>query len=726
MALLYDFATPRSRHIRLDALSGGTKDDKGQAQTQPQTQIQSQTQRNSLNLPDETLDSLITQLDPPNVKHSLTIASQVRADAVMTLDPASCPMLAASVRDPSGLLPLDRTVAACTRRLESFTRYLPFLLTIRAQLRALAESDRNRIQSDAATVGSCAVKSSSSNAATNQHPNAVAWSSALLIGARPDAKGHVPIKSYEKMDMDQEVAHVLFTMGLSLYQRAATQAMEARQHERRLEDRSEVRGKSSNGGGSVSSGSSSGVNWGVFRSSGSSRGSSSRHDSPATTVERVKRHVRKWLNWGRSEGSDDSRAAYESESSGDEDEERDDSNSNKSEPTLSPPPEPKRMFNPLSYVPPAQTTNAEKKDTSSSSSSSSSSSNNSTPRPKTRSQARLSMRMLRRESATSLRTASGIFAFLSELLPELDVPSVSVGRLPDTHPALVAFFQNVCLVHSQELVVFSALEQMQQHRPRDPHAARFTSSRPVAPPPPSPSLIAKLVFGLVCQWTIVGSTLKKQSGAFYGALERGLREFIRIRTGMFVALRAMCVAAAIKSEDETKSNGPTNGAAHKNVHGSCVALWKHASTTLQTLQSNIENKPSSSTSSSWSPAADTSNPALVECKSFVSDLTSIATRIHELLHAENERIYFERVPKIQQLEDEHGHRYLDIDLDPSTGMIRGLSESEAKAMLDSADEPVQAFFPSKGLPFAKPSEIMALFVEDIPKQSVGQWLPMKE
>ncbi len=288
----------------------------------------------------------------------------------------------------------------------------------------------------------------------------------------------------------------------------------------------------------------------------------------------------------------------------------------------------RRMFNPLSFVAPPPSAAA-----------SASSTPGPSP-PKSASEVsaiRSQIISKRREAVECLRTASGLFSHLSQqFLPSIfPVPQ---RRMLDTMPAISEALGKLCLVHCQQHTLLSALVQLSETQSDDSSSRSRTASLTPAQASPvksplSPSVMSKLLQGLIDQLTEVKSILQQKTGSYYAALEPSLHAFLRVSLE-----RARCdrlTVLALQAENASE-------------HGRALSLLCGAIARLTLLASND--------SSRGLPLAKIRdcNPVLSEMKQNTLLQLAQITRVRDRLGKENEKIYFENVPELAKALEEAG------------------------------------------------------------------------
>lgn len=139
-------------------------------------------------------ESLKAQLRSGQPRHNLSIATKARKHVETTL-------FTKRINDPN----ID------AHRIEALETYLPFLRTILTQYLALDETIRSK------------------QLVSSSYETSLEWCTILLTGSRPNSEDRVPFFSYGKFDLEQEFAHIHFTLGLCHYQAASQYTFKAMQ-----------------------------------------------------------------------------------------------------------------------------------------------------------------------------------------------------------------------------------------------------------------------------------------------------------------------------------------------------------------------------------------------------------------------------------------------------------------------------------------------------------------
>ncbi len=244
-------------------------------------------------------------------------------------------------------------------------------------------------------------------------------------------------------------------------------------------------------------------------------------------------------------------------------------------------------------------------------------------------------------------------------------------------PAISEALGKLCLVHCQQHTLLSALVQLSETQSDDPSRSRTASLTPAqASPvksPLSPSVMSKLLQGLIDQLTEVKSILQQKTGSYYAALEPSLHVFLRVSLE-----RARCdrlTVLALQAENASE-------------HGRALSLLGGAIACLTLLVSND--------SSRGLPLAHIRdcNPVLSEMKQDTLLQLAQITRVRDRMGKENEKIYFERVPELAKALEEAG--------DPPAGAAQGEDHG-------IATKPAGVFLPTP-LHYELPPLLPALFL----------------
>lgn len=256
---------------------------------------------------------------------------------------------------------------------------------------------------------------------------------------------------------------------------------------------------------------------------------------------------------------------------------------------------PKRMFNPLSYVPPPPSATTAQREPKS---------------PEEIARIRSEIIAKRKLAVQSLRTAAGIFDYMSHVyLPKLPLPREGI-QMPDTMIAVSEAFSLLCLVHVQQHTILSALVTVSQ---QNDGASTTSSSSSV-----SPMLLAKLSHGIVTQLAQVVTLLKDGTGAFYRAIEFSLHEFIRLTSDYYAGMRLIYLGVDCEVRGD---------------HGRSITFFRQGLLQLQPLtQLNLAT-------------IRDCNPVLSEMKQWLTAEVDRIETVLKRLEYDNEHVTFETIPK---------------------------------------------------------------------------------
>ena len=257
--------------------------------------------------------------------------------------------------------------------------------------------------------------------------------------------------------------------------------------------------------------------------------------------------------------------------------------------------EKKRMFNPLSYTPPAAPSTAPAV----------------AKTPAEASQIRSQIIADRKLAVESLRTAAGIFAWLAEeYLPTVTHPKLD-RRMIDTMPAISRAMELICLANVQQHTLLSAV---------------LSSCSPDSQTPkPSPALLAKLAQGCVDLFSSVRTTLAQGTGSFMGSLDYSFHHFLRVSTELYAVYRLQLLGVSLELAEE---------------HGKALAVLTSCLERLQVLGSNDEQAGINLA------AIRDCNPVLSELKGWIQAEAARLAPVVARLKKDCEHVYFTAVPTL--------------------------------------------------------------------------------